>query len=121
MILPVSSVHSAPWDRAQLHAHAVQTTSLPCMSPLTRTPWIRSSANGRNVGGKDVRLQIIDSPYRLLIEPMMDYIATITAQRQPNEIITVVVPQFVPRHGWQNFTRKPPGFCARPSFLSQAS
>jgi hypothetical protein len=32
----------------------------------------------------------------------MDYIEEISAKRQPNEMITIVVPQFVPRVWWHN-------------------
>jgi hypothetical protein len=52
--------------------------------------------------GKGVRLVILDSPYRLMIEPLLRYIEDIAAKRQPNEIITIVVPQFVPKHWWTN-------------------
>ena len=45
--------------------------------------------------GDGIRLVILESPYRLLIEPLLAYIDDIDEQRQPNEIITVVVPQFV--------------------------
>ena len=48
--------------------------------------------------GDGVRLVILDSPYRLMIEPLLDYLDDILAHRQPNEIITIVVPQFVPKH-----------------------
>ena len=48
--------------------------------------------------GDGTRLVILDSPYRLLLEPLLAYIEEIDAQRQPNEALTVVVPQFVPRH-----------------------
>ena len=41
-------------------------------------------------------------PYRLLLEPLLDYIRHVADQRQPNEVITIVVPQFVPRHAWHN-------------------
>jgi len=54
------------------------------------------------VWGEGVRLVVLDSPYRLLVEPLLTYIEEITAQRQPNETITIVVPQFVPRRWWQN-------------------
>jgi hypothetical protein len=47
-------------------------------------------------------LVILDSPYRLLLEPLLAYIEEIDAQRQPNEALTVVVPQFVPRHDIEN-------------------
>jgi hypothetical protein len=49
-----------------------------------------------------VRLVILESPYRLLMEPLMDYIAEVARGRQPNETITVVVPEFVTRHAWEN-------------------
>lgn len=52
--------------------------------------------------GDGVRLVVLDSPYRLLLEPLLGYIEEIAAQRQPNEIITIIVPQFVPRHWWHN-------------------
>jgi hypothetical protein len=53
--------------------------------------------------GGGVRLVILDSPYRLLLEPLLQYIGDIAAYRQPNETITIVVPQFVPGRWWQNF------------------
>lgn len=50
--------------------------------------------------GDGRRLVILESPYRLFIEPLLEYIDEIESQRQPNEIITIVVPEFVPRHWW---------------------
>jgi amino acid transporter len=51
---------------------------------------------------KGTRLVILDSPYRLMMEPLLKYIEEISAQRQPNETITIVVPQFVPKDWWAN-------------------
>jgi hypothetical protein len=45
--------------------------------------------------GRGTRLVIVDSPYRLFLEPLLDYIDEILASRQANETITIVVPQFV--------------------------
>ena len=47
--------------------------------------------------GRGTRLVIVDSPYRLFLEPLLDYIDEILSSRQPNETITIVVPHFVPR------------------------
>lgn len=52
--------------------------------------------------GQGTRLVILESPYRLMIEPLLKYIEEISAQRQPNETITIVVPQFVPKNWWAN-------------------
>ncbi len=52
--------------------------------------------------GDGVRLHVIHSPYRLLYEPLLEYIQMIALQRQSNEILTVVVPEFVPAKWWHN-------------------
>lgn len=48
--------------------------------------------------GRGTRLVIVDSPYRLFLEPLLIYIEEILSSRQPNETITIVVPHFVPSH-----------------------
>ena len=55
-----------------------------------------------SVYGEGVRLVVLKSPYRLLVEPMMEYLETLLVQRQQHEMITIVVPQFVPAHWWEN-------------------
>jgi hypothetical protein len=54
------------------------------------------------VYGQGTRLIVLESPYRLLIEPVMEYVTQLLEIRQPGELLTVVVPQFVPRHWWEN-------------------
>jgi hypothetical protein len=48
--------------------------------------------------GRGTRLVIVDSPYRLFLEPLLGYIQEILDSRQANETITIVVPHFVPAH-----------------------
>lgn len=38
---------------------------------------------------------MLSSPYRLLLEPLLEYITEITRQRQTGETLTIVVPEFV--------------------------
>ncbi|MHC1783776.1 MAG: APC family permease [Anaerolineaceae bacterium] len=52
--------------------------------------------------GEGTRLVVLDSPYRLMIEPVMEYLEKLNLKRKPNEMITIVVPQFVPAHWWEN-------------------
>ncbi|WP_423223263.1 APC family permease [Candidatus Amarolinea aalborgensis] len=117
VILPVSSVHRGTLT-ALRYARTLSndiTAVHVCVDPealaKVKQKW--------EVWGGGVRLQIIDSPYRLLIEPMMDYIASVAELRQPNEIITVVVPQFIPRHRWQNLLHTQTAWLLRLAFLSQ--
>jgi amino acid transporter len=53
--------------------------------------------------GDGVRLVILNSPYRLFLEPLLDYIDHLEEVTKPNEIITIVVPQFIPRYWWEKF------------------
>ena len=54
------------------------------------------------IWGDGIRLVILDSPYRLLAEPLLEYIEEVANQRQANEIITIVMPQFVPKRWYYN-------------------
>jgi amino acid transporter len=54
------------------------------------------------IWGDGVRMVVLDSPYRLMIEPLLDYISELNEHRLPNEMITIVVPQFIPRRFWTN-------------------
>ena len=50
----------------------------------------------------DVPLVIVESPYRSLVEPIVAYIEAMD-RTQPNQMVTVVLPEFVPKHFWQRF------------------
>jgi amino acid transporter len=46
-------------------------------------------------------LIIVDSPYRALARPIIDFVDRLRANH-PNDLITVVLPEFVPTHFWEN-------------------
>jgi hypothetical protein len=69
------------------------------------------------IWGEGVRLVVLDSPYRLLIEPILDYIEALLRIRQPNEVITVVVPQFVSRQWWTGILHNQTAFMLRLGLL----
>jgi hypothetical protein len=100
VILPISGVHRG--TLAALHyarsisddVTAVHVPIDPAEAEGLRRKW--------EVWGDGVRLVMLESPYRLFFEPLLEYIEEVAAHRQPNEVITVVVPQFVPKHWWSN-------------------
>jgi len=51
--------------------------------------------------GGDTQLEILQSSYRSLMEPLLEYIDRLQADR-PNDFITVVLPEFIPRRWWQH-------------------
>jgi len=53
--------------------------------------------------GEGVRLVVLNSPYRLFLEPLLEYIDKIDVTLRGDEAITIVVPQFIPKHWWNNF------------------
>jgi len=67
---------------------AVHVSMEPDETEKVRKKWL--------TWGGGTRLVIVDSPYRLFLEPLLAYIEEIIANRQPNETITIVVPQFIP-------------------------
>jgi hypothetical protein len=48
----------------------------------------------------DVPLVIIESPYRSLVGPLLSYLDELQKQA-PSATLTVVLPEFVPRHWWE--------------------
>lgn len=93
VIMPVSGVHQgtlAALRYARMLSDdvtAIHVVIEPADAEKVRKKW--------QTWGDGVRLVMLDSPYRLFVEPLLDYIASISEKRQAGEIITVVVPEFV--------------------------
>lgn len=93
VIMPVSGVHQgtlAALRYARILSDditAVHVTIEPAESEKVRQKWKK--------WGQGVRMVMLNSPYRLFLEPLLGYIADIARQRQPGETVTVVVPEFV--------------------------
>jgi amino acid transporter len=69
--------------------------------------------------GKGVRLVIIDSPYRTFLEPFLEYVDQLFAVLQPNERLTIVVPQFTPKRSWHNLLHTQTAFWLRFALLNK--
>jgi len=101
VIVPVSGVHQGSLEALRYarlltdDVTAVHISMEPEETEKVKKKWEN--------WGEGTRLVIVDSPYRLFLEPLLDYIEEIIAQRQPNETITIVVPEFVPPERWHNF------------------
>lgn len=93
VIMPVSGVHQgtlAALRYARMLSDditAVHVTIEPADAEKVRQKW--------ETWGEGVRMVMLDSPYRLFLEPILGYIADIARERQPGETITIVVPEFV--------------------------
>jgi amino acid transporter len=93
VIMPISGVHQgtlAALRYARMLSDDVTAVYImiePAESEKVRQKW--------EMWGQGVRMVMLNSPYRLLIEPLVAYIAEIARQRQPGETMTIVVPEFI--------------------------
>jgi len=115
VVLPIGGVH-----RGTLHAlnyarslsmdvTAVHVALDQCEETKVRERW--------ETWGDGVRLVIIPSPYRALLEPLVQYIRRVAEQRQAGDILTVVVPEFLPAQPWQNLLHMQTVFFLRMGLL----
>jgi amino acid transporter len=93
VILPISGVHQgtlAALRYARMLSDditVVHVTVEPADAEKVRQKW--------EMWGEGVRMVMLNSPYRLFLEPLLGYISDIARQRQAGETITIVVPEFV--------------------------
>ena len=94
VIMPISGVHQGTMDALRYarllsdDVTAVHVSIDAAETEKVQKKWV--------TWGEGTRLVILDSPFRLFVEPLLKYLADIIDHRQPNETITIVVPQFIP-------------------------
>lgn len=91
---------------------APQEAAGPNGMPMTSATSVSAGAATASATEKDLadnapaaalpRLVIIESPYRVVTQPLLRYI-DILRRRHPEMTVTVILPEFVPWHFWQNF------------------
>jgi len=94
VIVPISNVHQG--TLAALRYARMLSDDITVVHVSTEPAETEKVQKKWGTWGKGTRLVIVDSPYRLFLEPLLAYIEEIIANRQQNETITIVVPQFVP-------------------------
>jgi len=117
VILPVSGVHQGSLEAlryARLLSNdvtAIHVSIDPEETEKVKQKWEK--------WGEGTRLVIVDSPYRLFLEPLLAYLEEIIARRQPNETITIVVPEFVPPERWHSLLHMQTAKVLRSELLSK--
>jgi len=98
-IVPVASVNKATLHALAYarrikadHVIAVHVTDDAAEAEQWQGTW-EEYARGAN-------LVILESPYRALIPPLLSYIGVLQ-RRRPNAVVMVIVPEYVPRHWWE--------------------
>jgi hypothetical protein len=100
VIMPVSGIHQGTMEALRYakllsdDVTAVHISIDPAETEKVQKKW--------KTWGEGTRLIVLDSPFRLFVEPLLEYLEEIIDNRQPNETITIVVPQFIPSKRWHN-------------------
>lgn len=100
VLLPIGGVHRG--TLAAVRYARTLSDDITAVYVSTDAEETRRLQEKWEIWGEGIRLVIIESQYRRFIEPLLMYIDEIYQKRQPNEVITIVVPQFVPRRFWTN-------------------
>lgn len=101
VIMPIGGVHQGTLVALRFartlsqDITAVHISTDPVAAQKVRERWEQ--------WGDGIRLVVIDSPYRLFNKPLLEYIHKIDSVMGKDELLTIVVPQFVPQHWWQNY------------------
>ena len=99
VIVPIGGVHRAvvqALDYARTLSDDVRAVYVdvdPHATQEIRDEWAR--------WGKGIRLEILASPYRSVMEPLLEYIE-ITNEERPDDFVTVLLPEFVPARWWHH-------------------
>ena len=106
VVLPVSS-----WNQIVARGLRFAMNISPDVYPLhvvsdetdtVRTQWQKHVVNpAREAGLSEPELKTIDSPYRLVITPIVDYVLDL-AKKNPDRQIAVVIPELVENHWYHN-------------------
>jgi len=101
VIMPISGVHSGTLAALRYartlsdDVTAVHVSIDPKETAKVEEKWI--------AWGEGFRLVVLNSPYRMFLEPLLEYIDRVSSTQSPTDVITIVVPQFIPKHFWTNF------------------
>ena len=99
VLVPISGVHRAvvlAIEYAKTLSGDVRAVYVDVDQAVTerlRTDWEQ--------WGEGVPLVVLESPYRSLMEPFLEYIERVDAER-PDDFLTVVLPEFVPARWWHH-------------------
>jgi hypothetical protein len=99
VLVPIGGVHRAvlqatAYARSLSHdVRALFVDTDPTATEKVRSEWQQ--------WGGGTRLEVLASPYRSLMEPLLEYIDELQ-NANPHDYVTVVLPEFVPARWWQH-------------------
>ncbi len=115
VVIPISGVHRGIVD-AMDYARSISSdvTALyielePGQAEAVREKWER--------WWPDIRLVVVPSPYRSIIQPLLDYLDATDLEHQDGQLATVILPEFVPAKWWQSLLHNQTGWLLKAALL----
>jgi amino acid transporter len=116
VIVPVSDIHRGvvlALRYAKLLSEDVRAVHIetdPARTERLRSRWDK--------WGEGIKLEIIESPFRSTLATLLHYLDEVETERE-DDIITVVLPEFLPRHWWEYLLHNQTGLILRTALRYQ--
>ncbi|MGZ8580339.1 MAG: APC family permease [Actinomycetota bacterium] len=99
VLVPVSAVHD-PTVRAVIYGKSLHPTAIEAIYMVTDPDEVEGVVDAWHERNLDVPLVLIEAPFRDLGRPLLEEIRAHTSRG--DTVVTVVLPELVPRHWWEN-------------------
>ncbi|HEX5937681.1 MAG TPA: APC family permease [Actinomycetota bacterium] len=99
VLIPVAAVHDAT-VRAVVYANSLQPSSIQALYMATDPEEVPEVVEAWHQRRLDVPLVLVEAPFRDLGVPLLEEIRSRT--ERGDTVVTVVLPELVPDHWWQN-------------------
>ena len=99
-VVLVSKIHS-PTLRALAYAKATRPHDLTALTVAVDPADMGALQDEWDRRGIDVALTVVDSPYREITRPVLDYVRRIRLA-SPRDVVTVFIPEYVVGHWWEH-------------------
>lgn len=100
-VVLVSKVHR-PALRALAYAKLMRSDTLEALSVNVDAEETRALRDEWERRGIDVPLKVLDSPYREVTRPVIEYVKSLRAQ-SPRDVVSVIIPEYVVGHWYEHF------------------
>jgi hypothetical protein len=99
VLVPVSGVHDAT-VRAIAYGKSLRPGEVRAVFFMTEPDEAASVVEGWHEWGIDVPLTLVEAPFRDIGAPLLEEVEDLLARR--DTVVTVVLPELVPAHWWEN-------------------
>ncbi len=100
-VVLISKVHR-PTLRALAYAKLLRSDTLEALSVNVDADETKALREEWERRGIDVPLKVLDSPYREVTRPVIEYVKSLRAQ-SPRDVVSVIIPEYVVGHWYEHF------------------